>query len=96
MALGKTIDDGDYTDTLLVSLRASYDHEIASILRAPRWAPRQSLPKSPLNSSPMDMNDAPETKVPNKDQEEAFAAEANMKDIKHHNCKKRGHVKAKC
>ena len=28
------------------------------------------------------------------DQEEAFAAEANKKDIECHNCKKRGHVEA--
>jgi hypothetical protein len=98
VALGKTIDDEDYTDTLLASLPSSYDHEIASINASSKMGSKQLTPGMVIElfTDEYERRTRNQTNKSNT-QEEAFSADTNKKrDLECFNCKKRGHVRADC
>jgi hypothetical protein len=99
-AVGKTVDDEDFTDTILASLPPSYSHACTSINSSARLG---SVTLTPVIVQEI-VIDEYERRASSKDQkktdqDEAFSADSKRKknrDIECHNCHKRGHVKADC
>ena len=98
-AVGKTVDDEDFTDTLLASLPPSYSHACTSINSSARLG---SVTLTPIivQEIVLDEYERRAAKNPkNTSQDEAFSADSQKKkkrDVECHNCHKRGHVKAEC
>ena len=99
-AMGKDIDDKDYTDVLMSSLPPSYDTAHLSVNASTH------LTKSKITSDAFQayiLNEYELHKlISNKKdaKDEAFTADTSKKkpkkDIECHNCHKHGHVKAEC
>ena len=102
-AMGKTVNDTDYTDTLLASLPTTYDASISFISASAR------LGSTPLTAEIfeqfiLDEYDHRQIRSKSKDpKDEALNAEAAKKGkrkdkrkVECHNCHKKGHYKSEC
>lgn len=97
VTLGRSIDNEDYTDTLLALLPASYSHEIASTNMSTKLGAKALTPNMVIElftneykCCTRSQNPEPSTK------DKAFSANTKKKDLEYFNCKKRGHIKADC
>ena len=102
-AMGRTVEDADYTDTLLASLPSAYDAAISSISASAR------LGSTPLSSEIFErfiLDEYDRRQVRDKSKEpkdEALSTETSKKGkgkdkrkIECHNCHKKGHYKSEC
>ena len=98
-AIGKAVDDEDFTDTLLASLPSSYSHTCTSINSSARLGAVQ-LTSAIVQEIVLEEYERRAVSDSKKDsQDEAFAADAQKRkrrDIECHNCHKKGHIKAEC
>ena len=98
-AIGKAVDDEDFTDTLLASLPSSYSHTCTSINSSARLGAVQ-LTSAIVQEIVLEEYERRAVSDSKKDsQDEAFAADAQKRkrrNIECHNCHKKGHIKAEC
>ena len=103
-AMGQTISDEQYTNTLLSSLPSSYDANI-SIITTNADMNGTTITSTTVIRIITDEYDKRQLKKskPKSTQDEAFTADAqkngkkkNKRDVECFNCKKKGHIKADC
>jgi hypothetical protein len=98
-AIGKAVDNEDFTDTLLASLPPSYSHTCTSINSSAHLGAIQ-LTAAIVQEIVLEEYERLAATNPKKgSQDEAFAANAQKKkkhDIECHNCHKKGHIQAEC
>src|SRR6266403_307524 len=107
-AMGKTIGDDDYTDTLLASLPASYDGAVSSISASARLGSKtltaeifeQLIIDEYERRQVKDRRSDPKDK--DKDKDEALTADSSKRkgkdkrNVECFNCHKKGHYKTEC
>jgi hypothetical protein len=96
-AMGKTVDDDDYTDILLASLPPLYNF-VCSTINASAHISKEKLTPHTVMQLMADKYKHHTTKNKNNSQDKAFATDAKCKkkNIECFNCKKCGNVKADC
>jgi len=94
-AMGKVIDNDDFTDILLASLPSSYESTRSAINASARISGNSLTPDTVTQ---LFIDDYKQRDSKDKEQDEAFTADAQnkRKNVECYNCKKHGHVKADC
>src|ERR1700677_1090404 len=102
-AMGQTISDDQYTNTLMSSLPPSYDPNISIITTNADMSSATITPTTVIRIITDEYDKRMLKKVkPKSTQEDAFAAEAqktkkkNKRDIECFNCHKKGHMRSNC
>jgi hypothetical protein len=105
-AMGKAVDDADYTDTLLASLPASYDSTISSISASAKLGSKTLTAEifEQLITDEYERRQVKDKRVEPKD--EALSADfskkggkgksKDKKNVECYNCRKKGHYKSEC
>ena len=97
-AIGKTVTDDDYLNTMLASLPSSYDHTCSSISVSTRLGSK-SLMAEIFEQFILDELECKQVNKRKDTKEEAFSTDTSRKkrlDIECHNCHKCRHIKANC
>ncbi len=93
-AMGKVIDDDDFTDILLASLPPTYESTRSAINASARISGKTLTPDTVIQ---LFIDNYEQRGSKDQEQDEAFTADAQRKkNIECYNCKKRGHIRADC
>ncbi len=94
VAMGKVIDDDDFTDILLASLPPTYESTQSAINASAHISGKSLTPDTVIQ---LFIDNYEQRGSKDQEQDEAFTADAqHKKNIECYNCKKRGHVRADC
>jgi transposase InsO family protein len=95
-AMGKNIDDEDYTDVLLASLPSCYRTAISAINASTRISKGALTPEIVTELMIAEYEQLTDTKTPQDQALSAVTFKGKKRDVECFNCKKRGHIKADC